>query len=96
MGTDSFEPGSNLDPNDAAKRLQAAVVSGYRAGFRIVFILSASLAALSFILAFLLMPQVNLSRPDDEKLKKEGRARDMARRGKAEDAEALTKKQERE
>ena len=45
----------------------------YRKGFRIIFIVGASLAALAFVLAFVLMPQVELYRPDDKKLQEEGR-----------------------
>ncbi|TIC27226.1 putative MFS drug transporter [Wallemia mellicola] len=49
------------------------VISGYRQGFRIIFLTCAGLGGLSFILAFLLMPQISLDRDDDQKLKDEGR-----------------------
>lgn len=38
-----------------------------------IFLIGASVAALAFVLAFVLMPQVDLARPDDAKLKEEGR-----------------------
>jgi phosphotransferase system glucose/maltose/N-acetylglucosamine-specific IIC component len=49
------------------------IVRGYRKGFRLVFIMLASLAVFSFIVAFFLMRHRDLDRPDDEKLKKEGK-----------------------
>lgn len=51
----------------------AQVLEGYRKGFRFVFIILASLAVFSFITAFFLMPHRDLNRPDDEKLKEEGK-----------------------
>lgn len=64
----------------------------YQRGFRIVFIIGASLAALAFFLAVALMPQVELNRADDEKLKEEGKRRALERsrrrkRGKGESEE---------
>lgn len=49
------------------------VLRGYRQGFRVVFIMLAGLAVFSFATAFFLMPHRDLDRPDDEKLKKEGK-----------------------
>lgn len=49
------------------------LIPAYQDGFRIVFIIGATLAALAFFLAFGLMPQVGLKREDDEKLKEEGK-----------------------
>lgn len=53
--------------------LVSALGTAYRKGFRIVFIVGAVLNAVAFIAAYCLMPQVELARPDDEKLKEEGR-----------------------
>lgn len=53
--------------------LRLALSAGYQKGFRIVFIVGAVLNAVAFLAAWLLMPQVELARPDDEKLKEEGR-----------------------
>ncbi len=47
-----------------------------------IFIVGASLAAFAFVLAFVLMPQVELSRPDDAKLKEEGKKADEEKRKK--------------
>jgi lipopolysaccharide export LptBFGC system permease protein LptF len=47
----------------------------YKKGFRIIFIIGASLAALAFFLSAWLIPQLGLKRADDEKLKEEGKKR---------------------
>ncbi|EAT81737.1 hypothetical protein SNOG_11238 [Parastagonospora nodorum SN15] len=52
--------------------------SAYVKGFRIIFIVSAALNALAFIAAWFLMPQVELNRDDDAKLKEEGKNRQKA------------------
>ncbi|KAG8416610.1 hypothetical protein J3458_007184 [Metarhizium acridum] len=56
---------------EEADRIRAILFPAYQRGFRIIFIIGASLAAFAFVLAFFLMPQVELSRPDDQKLKEE-------------------------
>ncbi|KAF8643021.1 hypothetical protein AX16_009265 [Volvariella volvacea WC 439] len=53
--------------------LYAEVITGYRRGFRIVFVMLASLAVLSFITAFFLMKHRSLDRDDDAQLKREGK-----------------------
>lgn len=53
--------------------LRDTFVSAYKKGFRIVFLIGASLAALAFVFAFFLLPQIELDRADDAKLKEEGR-----------------------
>ncbi|KAJ4341230.1 hypothetical protein N0V87_001971 [Didymella glomerata] len=53
--------------------LVPALSTAYQKGFRIVFIVGAVLNAIAFIAAWFLMPQVELARPDDDKLKEEGR-----------------------
>lgn len=63
---------SNFD-DDEGERIRAALIVAYRRGFRTVFILCAALAAFSTLVVISLMPQVNLDRPDDEKLKQEGK-----------------------
>ena len=47
----------------------------YQKGFRIIFIVGASLATFAFLLAVFLMPQVGLNRADDQALKEEGKKR---------------------
>ncbi|KAJ6789164.1 hypothetical protein PWT90_03288 [Aphanocladium album] len=73
---------STLPPDEAA-RVRSVVIPAYKKGFRIIFIVGASLAVLGFLLAFVLMPQVSLARPDDEKLKEEGRKAHEARKQKS-------------
>lgn len=54
---------------EEAQRLRAVILPGYQEAFRIIFLIMAALAALAFVIAFLMMPQVELSRPDDEKFR---------------------------
>ncbi|KAJ6104387.1 hypothetical protein N7523_010707 [Penicillium sp. IBT 18751x] len=58
-----------------ANHIRSVLIPAYKKGFRIIFIIGASLAALAFFLAFGLMPQLGLKRTDDEALKKEGEKR---------------------
>lgn len=53
--------------------MQVALSAAYQKGFKIVFIVGAVLNAGAFFAAWFLMPQVELARPDDERLKEEGR-----------------------
>ncbi|KAL1962023.1 hypothetical protein VTN77DRAFT_667 [Rasamsonia byssochlamydoides] len=62
-------------PAESATEIRAVLIPAYQRGFRIVFIIGASLAVVAFFLAVVLMPQVELVRPDDEKLKEEARRR---------------------
>ncbi|KAI9372743.1 major facilitator superfamily domain-containing protein [Aspergillus egyptiacus] len=62
-------------PPDQADRVRALLIPAYKRGFRIIFVVGAALAAAAFFLALVLMPQVGLSRADDDKLKEEGRRR---------------------
>ncbi|PHH74771.1 hypothetical protein CDD82_4791 [Ophiocordyceps australis] len=68
-------PQSFLDKLSTAEaaRLRATILPAYRRGFRVIFVVGASLAAFAFLVAFFLMPQVELARPDDDKLKEAGR-----------------------
>lgn len=65
---------------ESAEQMRSVLVPAYRRGFRVVFIVGASLAAVAFVLALVLMPQVELSRPDDGQLKEAGRKMDEERR----------------
>ncbi|EGO61135.1 hypothetical protein NEUTE1DRAFT_76912 [Neurospora tetrasperma FGSC 2508] len=56
-----------------ADRIRGVLIPAYRKGFRIIFMTGAALCALAFVIAFFMLPQVELSRPDDEKLREEGR-----------------------
>ncbi|KAK3290228.1 major facilitator superfamily domain-containing protein [Chaetomium fimeti] len=56
-----------------ADRIRRVLIPAYRKGFRIIFITGAALCALAFVISFFMLPQVELSRPDDEKLREEGR-----------------------
>lgn len=58
--------------NEEAAAINAALVPAYQESFRIIFCTGAGLAAGAFVVAFFLMPHIELSRPDDQKLKEEG------------------------
>ena len=60
-------------PAHEADRVREVLIPAYRQAFRAVFIIGASLSGLAFVLTYFLMPQVELSRPDDSRLKEEGR-----------------------
>lgn len=64
-------PGTN-SPID----IKDVFVDAYKKGFKIIFLVGAGLSALAFVFAFTLLPQIELSRPDEEKLKEEGRKTD--------------------
>lgn len=64
---------------EEADRVRAAILPAYRRGFRIIFLIGASLAAFAFVLCFFLMPHIELNRPDDEKLKAQGKEWQKAR-----------------
>ncbi|KAF4496190.1 tetracycline efflux (otrb) [Fusarium agapanthi] len=56
-----------------AEKIRSVLIPAYRQGFRMIFLIGAGVASLAFVLAFFLMPQVDLTRPDDSRLKEEGR-----------------------
>lgn len=69
-----------IGPSDA-DRIRAILTPAYRKGFRVVFLVGASLCSFAFVVAWFMMPQVELSRPDDAKLKEEGRRMDEKKKG---------------
>ncbi|KAI5922079.1 permease of the major facilitator superfamily [Camillea tinctor] len=60
-------------PIDQQQTIREVLIPAYREAFRVIFIVGASLAAFAFVIVWFMVPQVELSRPDDEKLKQEGR-----------------------
>jgi len=63
---------STLPPQQASI-IRDILMPGYRRAFQVIFLVGAGLAVLAFFVAFFLMPHIQLSRPDDEKLKEEAR-----------------------
>ncbi|OHF01840.1 multidrug resistance protein fnx1 [Colletotrichum orchidophilum] len=63
---------SNL-PQAESQSLRAVILPSYRRAFRIIFLVMAGLAAVAFLVAFFMMPQVELSRPDEAKLREDAR-----------------------
>ena len=51
------------------QRVRNVLIPAYKRGFRIVFLVGATLSGLAFLMAVGMMPQVNLDREDDEALK---------------------------
>lgn len=66
-------PQDYLAGHPDADRVRQTIIPAYRQGFRIIFLIGAALAALAFVLCLILMPQVELDRDDDKKLKEEGK-----------------------
>ncbi|KAJ5810371.1 uncharacterized protein N7503_002589 [Penicillium pulvis] len=60
---------------EKAAHIRSVLIPAYRKGFRIIFLIEAGLSALAVLLAFWLIPQVGLSRADDDALKEEGKKR---------------------
>lgn len=56
--------------------MAAHILDGYTHGFRIVFILNASLAAVAVVASVLMIRHKELTRDDEAKLKQEARAKD--------------------
>lgn len=72
--------------DEVTESVRLDLASAYRKGFRIIFIVCASLNALAFIAAWFLMPQIELNRDDDQKLKEEAKKRLAEKRDGAEKA----------
>ncbi|EQB44724.1 hypothetical protein CGLO_16503 [Colletotrichum gloeosporioides Cg-14] len=62
---------SSLSDEDA-QRIRAVLAPAYQKSFKVIFELGSGLAAAAFIVAWFLMPHIDLSRTDDHKLKEEG------------------------
>lgn len=70
--------------DDRTVAIRTELRSAYQNGFRIIFYVMSSLAALAFFAAWFLIPHVELIRADDAKLKEEGKRR-AAEKGNAGD-----------
>src|SRR5882672_3946311 len=57
----------------SAEQAMSILENGYVKGFRLVFILNASLSALATITSIVMIKHKNLTREDDERLKREAR-----------------------
>lgn len=68
-----------------ADQVRAAILPAYQEGFRVIFLVGASLAAFAFVLSFFLMPHIELNKPDDAKLKAEGKEWQKSRIAKKEE-----------
>ena len=60
-------------PEAEADKIRDVLIPAYRKGFRAIFIVGAALCAFAFVVAFFMLPQVELNRPDDGKLKEEAK-----------------------
>ena len=58
-----------------AAHIRSILIPAYQRGFRTIFLVGAVLAATGFFLACGLIPQVELSRADDDALKEDGKNR---------------------
>ncbi|CEJ82362.1 Putative MFS general substrate transporter [[Torrubiella] hemipterigena] len=64
---------ASVSPEEA-DHMRGIIIPAYRKGFRTIFLVGASLASFAFVVAFFMIPQVELSRPDDARLKAEAKA----------------------
>ena len=58
---------------EEADKVRLILIPAYRKAFQVIFLTGAGLCVLAFFVAFFMMPQLELSRPDDAKLKEEGK-----------------------
>lgn len=77
---DVMSGATTVDGLQVTAELRDVFIESYRKGFRIIFLVGAGLSAVAFVVAYALLPQVELTRPDEEKLKAEGRGRDAIMR----------------
>jgi hypothetical protein len=68
-------PGNRQRLN-SGKTIRKVILISYTKGFRVIFIIGAALAVLTFLVALFLMTQVELVRPDDAQLQEDGKAQD--------------------
>ncbi|ORY61523.1 major facilitator superfamily domain-containing protein [Pseudomassariella vexata] len=71
---------------EEAGHVRSVLIPAYRQAFRVIFLVGASLAAFAFFIAFFMIPQVELRRPDDEKLKDQGLQAHLKKKEQPEDA----------
>lgn len=76
-----YSPNTFLSSQEGEGATRELLLEGYRRGFRIVFLIGAGLASLSFFIAWFLMPELGLKRDDDERLKREGEDKTLRNRG---------------
>ncbi|KAK1543791.1 MFS drug transporter [Colletotrichum paranaense] len=58
--------------DEEAQRIRDVLAPAYQRSFKVIFELGSGLAAAGFFVAWVLMPHIDLARPDDHKLKEEG------------------------
>jgi Tfp pilus assembly protein PilO len=80
--TEILNRSAHLQGLENGDDLHYIFLNAYKKGFRIIFFVSSSLSVVAFLFAFALMPQVELARQDEEKLKAEGKAYDQQLRQK--------------
>lgn len=75
-----YSPTNFLSSQDREGEIREILLEGYLRGFRIVFLIGAGLAVLSFFMAWFLMPELGLKRDDDQRLKGEGKDKTLRNR----------------
>ena len=75
-----YSPNTFVPSQESEGATRELLLKGYLRGFKIVFLIGASLAALSFFIAWFLMPELGLKRDDDERLKREGEDKTLRNR----------------
>ncbi|KAH7057433.1 putative MFS drug transporter [Macrophomina phaseolina] len=74
-----------------AEEVRSVLLDAYKSAFRVLFYVNAALAAVAFFVALAMLPQISLTRADDEKLREEARVKEEARRNAKSEARAETK-----
>jgi len=72
MANMAYSPPDSSSGQESRSITGELVLKDYLRGVRIVFLIGAGLAALSFLVAFCLMPELGSRREDDQLLKKQG------------------------
>ncbi|KAF2092062.1 putative MFS drug transporter [Saccharata proteae CBS 121410] len=69
------DPSSAVDSSNGTSTalIQSTLLDAYSRGFRNIFYVMAAMASFAFFVATFLLPQVELNRSDDQKLKEEGK-----------------------
>ncbi|KAF7512343.1 hypothetical protein GJ744_001911 [Endocarpon pusillum] len=67
-----YSPSYLISGPETGSATRELFLRGYLRGFRFVFLTGAGLAVLAFCVAFFLVPELDLKREDDQRLKREG------------------------
>jgi hypothetical protein len=93
--TDFLSRSTHIHRPESGFDLHSVFVNAYQRGFMLILYIGASLSTLTFLFAFALMPHLELSSRDEEKLKTESEVYDQPLRLKKEAVEVSVWLEER-